>query len=153
MQPREPADYATAAAALSLAVGFILICGGALRFGFIADLLSVPVTTGFLIGIAGHILVSQAPSVLGVEPSHGPLVQQALSLIARAQAANPGHWSLGLGVLAIMLAGEGLSPRFPGALIGLCLAELATVALGLEARGVATLGSHRRRQRLVCRCR
>ena len=52
-----PADYATAAAALSLLVGFILICGGALRFGFIADLLSVPVTTGFLIGIAGHILV------------------------------------------------------------------------------------------------
>ena len=32
------------------------------------------------------------------------------------------------------------SPRFPGALIGLCLAGLATVALGLEARGVATLG-------------
>ena len=39
-----------------------------------------------------------------------------------------------------MLAGHALSPRFPGALIGLCLAGLATVALGLEARGVATLG-------------
>ena len=116
--------YATVAAALSLAVGFILICGGALRFGFIADLLSVPVTTGFLIGIAGHILVSQAPSVLGVEPSDGPLVQQALSLIARAQAANLWTLVLGLGVLAIMLAGERLSPRFPGALIGLCLAEI-----------------------------
>jgi SulP family sulfate permease len=39
-----------------------------------------------------------------------------------------------------MLAGHAVSPRFPGALIGLCLAGLATVALGLEGRGVATLG-------------
>jgi sulfate permease, SulP family len=136
-----PAHYATAAAALSILVGLILVCGGALRFGFIADLLSIPVMTGFLIGIAGHILISQAPSVLGVDPSSGPFAQQALSLIERAGAANPWTLVLGLGVLAIMLAGERLSPRFPGALIGLCLAELATVGLGLEARGVETLGS------------
>ena len=136
-----PAHYATAAAALGLLVGFILICGGALKFGFIADLLSIPVMTGFLLGIAGHILVSQAPSALGLEPSSGPFGQQALSIIERAHAANPWTLAIGLGVLAIMLAGERLSPRFPGALIGLCLAELATVALGLEGRGVATLGS------------
>jgi sulfate permease, SulP family len=136
-----PAQYATAAAALGLLVGFILICGGALKFGFIADLLSIPVMTGFLLGIVGHILVSQAPSVLDLEPSQGPFAQQAPSLIERAQAANPWTLVLGLGVLAIMLAGERVSPRFPGALIGLCLAELATVTLGLEARGVATLGS------------
>lgn len=136
-----PADYATAAAGLALIVGLILVCGGALKLGFIADLLSTPVTTGFLLGIAGHILVSQAPSVLGVEPAHGSLAQQALSLIERAGAANPWTLVLGLGVLAIMIVGERLSPRFPGALIGLCLAGLATTAFGLEARGVATLGS------------
>ncbi len=136
-----PEHYAAAAAMLSLAVGLILICAGAFKFGFVADLLSIPVTTGFLIGIAGHILILQAPAVLGVEPGHGSLAQEALSLIARAPAANPWTLTIGLGVLAIMLAGEALSPRFPGALIGLCLAGLATVALGLEARGVATLGS------------
>ena len=135
-----PDHYAAAAAALSLAVGLILVCAGAFKFGFVADLLSIPVTTGFLIGIAGHILILQAPAVLGVEPGHGSLAQDALSLIARAPAANPWTLTIGLGVLAIMLAGEALSPRFPGALVGLCLAGLATVALGLEARGVATLG-------------
>jgi sulfate permease, SulP family len=135
-----PAHYAASAAALSLMVGFILVCGGALKLGFIADLLSIPVTTGFFIGIAGHILVSQAPSVLGVDPGRGSLVQQALSLVAQALMANPWTLVMGLGVLAVMLAGERMSPRFPGALIGLCLAELATVSLGLETRGVATLG-------------
>jgi SulP family sulfate permease len=135
-----PEHYAAAAATLSLAVGLILICAGAFKFGFVADLLSIPVTTGFLIGIAGHILILQAPAVLGVEPGHGSLAQEALSLIVRAPAANPWTLTIGLGVLAIMLAGHALSPRFPGALIGLCLAGLATVALDLEARGVATLG-------------
>ena len=136
-----PEHYPAAAAALSIAVGLILICAGVFRFGFVADLLSIPVTTGFLLGIAGHILILQAPAVLGVEPNHGPLVQQALSLIARAPAANPWTLAIGLGVLAIMLVGESVSPRFPGALIGLCLAGLATITLGLEAKGVATLGS------------
>lgn len=133
-----PEHYAAAAAALSLAVGLILICAGAFKFGFVADLLSIPVTTGFLIGIAGHILILQAPAVLGVGPGPGP--QHALSLM-RASAANPWTLTIGLGVLAIMLAGERISPRFPGALIGICLAGLATVTLGLEAKGVATLGS------------
>jgi MFS superfamily sulfate permease-like transporter len=136
-----PAHYAAAAAALALLVGLILICGGALKLGFIADLLSIPVMTGFLIGIAGHIVVSQAPSVLGVEAGPGPFAQQALALIERAHAANPWTLVLGLGVLAIMLAGERVSPRFPGALIGLGLAGLATLGLDLEAKGVATLGS------------
>jgi SulP family sulfate permease len=136
-----PAHYASAATALSIGVGVILICAGVLRFGFVADLLSIPVTTGFLIGIAGHILILQAPAVFGVEGIDGPLLQQTLSLVAGAGSANPWTLSIGLGVLAIMLLGESWSPRFPGALIGLCLALLATITLGLEARGVATLGS------------
>ena len=141
-----PAHYAAAAAALSVAVGLILICAGALKLGFVADLLSIPVTTGFLVGIAGHILISQAPSVLGVEPGQGSLAEQALSLVARAQAANPWTLAIGLGVLAIMLAGEGVSPRFPGALIGLCLAGLATVTLGLEAQRGGDARIDRRRR-------
>ena len=136
-----PEHYPMAAAALSLAVGLILICAGAFRFGFIADLLSIPVTTGFLVGIAGHILILQAPAVLGVAGSRGSLADQAQSLIAHAQNVNPWTLAIGLGVLAVMLAGERLSPRFPGALIGLSFAALATAALGLEGRGVTTLGS------------
>jgi SulP family sulfate permease len=137
----QPAHYPTVVAALALLVGVILMVGGALKLGFIADLLSIPVTTGFFLGIAGHIFVSQAPSLLGIEPGEGHLAQQVLSLVARAGAANPWTLVIGLGVLAITLAGERLSPRFPGALIGLGLAELATVTLGLEAKGVATLGA------------
>ena len=100
-------------AALGLLVGVILVCGGALKLGFIADLLSIPVTTGFFIGVAGHILVSQAPSVLGVEPAGRSSCQQVLSLAARAADANPWTLAIGLGVLAIMLAGDRSVRAFP----------------------------------------
>ncbi|HYA71901.1 MAG TPA: SulP family inorganic anion transporter [Roseiarcus sp.] len=133
--------YAADAALLALGVGLILAFGGAFRLGFVADLLSIPVTTGFLAGIAGHILVSQAPSLLGLEAPHGSLVVQIAALAARLGATNFTSLGLGLGVFATMLASERINPRFPGALIGLGLATGLVVALGLESRGVSTLGA------------
>src|SRR5579863_6439045 len=50
-------DYATLAAALALMVGLMLAASGFFKLGGIANLLSVPVTVGFLAGISVHILV------------------------------------------------------------------------------------------------
>src|ERR1700730_4617323 len=50
-------DYQALAAALALMVGVIMVLGGLFRLGWIADLLSTPVTVGFLAGISLHILV------------------------------------------------------------------------------------------------
>ena len=63
------ADYAVLAAALALMVGVVLVAGGIFRLGWIADLLSIPVTIGFLAGISAHILISQLPGVLGLPSS------------------------------------------------------------------------------------
>ena len=60
-----------AAALLALLVGVALVAAGIFRLGFIADLLSIPVTTGFLAGVAVHILVSQAPVLMGVALAAG----------------------------------------------------------------------------------
>ena len=133
--------YAADAAALALGVGLALALGGALGLGFVADLLSIPVTTGFLAGIAGHIVVSQAPALLGVAPPSGPLVAQVVALAAAIGQISLPTLGLGLFVLALTLVGERLSPRFPGALIGLAVAAAAVVVFGLEGRGVATLGT------------
>ena len=133
--------YAADAAALALGVGLALALGGALGLGFVADLLSIPVTTGFLAGIAGHIVVSQAPALLGVAPPSGPLVAQVVALAGALGQTSLPTLGLGLFVLALMLVGERLSPRFPGALIGLALAAIVVVVFGLEGRGVATLGT------------
>ena len=91
-------------------------------------------------GIAGHILVSQAPATLGLEDTQGVLIWRAYSLISRIGSANGWTLAIGLGVLALMIVSERISPRFPAALIGLAIAALAVITLGLEARGVETLG-------------
>ena len=45
-------QYLLLAASLALMVGFLLFFAGIFRLGWIADLLSIPVTTGFLAGIS-----------------------------------------------------------------------------------------------------
>ena len=51
-------DYATLAAALALMTGLMLTASGIFRLGWIADLLSIPVTTGFPTGGAAAELGS-----------------------------------------------------------------------------------------------
>jgi MFS superfamily sulfate permease-like transporter len=134
-------EYAGLAAALALMVGAILIVGGLLRLGWIADLLSVPVTTGFLAGIAGHIVLSQAPALIGVAGAEGSSIDKIVALTDALGSANWLTLAIGFSVLAIMLIGERLSPRLPGALIGLGGATALTAVFGLEQRGVAALGA------------
>ena len=134
-------EYAGLAAILALMVGAILIVGGLFRLGWVADLLSIPVTTGFLAGIAGHIILSQAPALLGVASPEGSSIDKIVVLAGALGAANVLTLAIGLGVLAIMLVGERISPRVPGALIGLGGATALVAAFGLENRGVAALGA------------
>lgn len=134
------ADYAMLAAALALMVGVLLVAGGLFHLGWIANLLSVPVTTGFLAGIAVHILVSQLPSLLGLPHQPASMIQSAIFLAGHFRAANPFTLPIGLGVLAAIILSERLNARIPGALIGLGLATFMVMALHLETRGVAVIG-------------
>ncbi len=133
-------EFAAAAAVLGLLVGLILVGGGIFRLGWIADLLSVPVTTGFLAGIAVHIIVSQLPGLLGIPPVAGSLLHQIGGIAAELDRTNVMTAGLGLTVLLLTLLSSKISARIPGALIGLAIATGAVLAFDLEDRGVAVLG-------------
>jgi SulP family sulfate permease len=133
-------DYAGLAGALALMVGAILIAGGIIRLGWIADLLSRPVITGFLAGISIHIVLSQAPTVLGVPNVGGTVYERMAALATHLHETNPLALVLGLGVLAVTFACERWNPRVPGALIGLVAATAAVTAFGLEKYGISVLG-------------
>jgi sulfate permease, SulP family len=135
------AQYGEYAAILALMVGVIVAVSGVLKLGWIADLLSAPVITGFLAGIALHIALSQAPAVLGLPDGSGDVYRRAAQIWAEAGAINPVSAAIGLGVLAMTLVAEKLSPRIPGALIALAGASLATAQFGLQRHGVAVLGA------------
>jgi MFS superfamily sulfate permease-like transporter len=134
-------QYLVLAASLALMVGLLLLFAGIFRLGWIADLLSIPVTTGFLAGISVHILMSQLPGILGLEAPGGAMLQRMASLATHLNETNPFTLLIGIGVLAIIALSERINARIPGALIGLALASAAVVLFGLESRGVSVLGA------------
>jgi sulfate permease, SulP family len=134
-------DYVALAGVLALLVGLVLVVGGIFRLGWIADLLSIPVTVGFLAGISVHILISQLPGILGLPTPAGPMLQRLATLAGQLSQTNPFTLCIGLGVLALVTISERIDVRIPGALIGLIGAAAAVVLMGLESRGAAVLGN------------
>ncbi|MEW6435580.1 MAG: SulP family inorganic anion transporter [Pseudomonadota bacterium] len=134
-------DYQMLAAALALTVGVLLIAGGLFRLGWIADLLSIPVTTGFLAGIAFHILASQLPGLFGIRVPALPMLQGLAFLFQHIATINYLSLSIGMGVLLLIAVCERLNARIPGALIGISLATAAVIVFHLEKHGIATIGS------------
>ncbi|TPJ39963.1 SulP family inorganic anion transporter [Mesorhizobium sp. B2-7-1] len=133
--------YLALAAMLALMVGLLVALSGIFRLGWIADLLSVPVTTGFLAGISVHIIVSQLPSLLGLPPESGETVRRVGEIAANLHLTNPWSLAIGLGVFVLVFASEYISARIPAALIGMALATLGVVAFDLKNRGVEVLGA------------
>ena len=125
----------------ALLIGATLGVAGLLRVGWIADLLSIPVTTGFLAGIGVHIVVGQLPAVLGIAPPRGSLLREFAYLVLALPHANPFACAVGGGVLLVTVIGERISPRIPGALIGLVAAGAVAALFDLHARGLALLGA------------
>ena len=65
---------ATAAAALAIGVGPVCVIGWLARLGYVSDLLSKPVLTGYMAGIAVLMIVSQLGKITGLSvPSDSTL--------------------------------------------------------------------------------
>src|SRR5205085_11979835 len=111
--------YFGLAVVLALMVGTILIAAGLLRAGWIADLLSIPVTVGFLAGISVHIIAGQLPALLGLATPPGGLGPRLVAIVHDIPHAHATTTLIGLAVFIVVFGAEKLSPRIPGALIGL----------------------------------
>ncbi|MGJ4967813.1 MULTISPECIES: SulP family inorganic anion transporter [unclassified Bradyrhizobium] len=133
-------EYGSLAAALALLVGVMLVLAGGFRLGGIANLLSVPVTVGFLAGIAVHIIVSQLPGVLGLPSPNGPTLARIATLAGELGKANGYTMLIGFGALATITVCERISARIPGALIALTASTLFVLSAGLRGRGVPVIG-------------
>lgn len=155
--PHSP-QYIVLAAALALLSGLMLLAGGLLRLGFLSQLLSRPVISGFISGSAVLIVVSQLKYLFGLaltgdhssaivvdllshlDRVHGPTL--AVSLTALALLVVFRRWLAGWLRRAGLGAG---AAAFVGRLMPLLivlLATLLTVELDLDVRhGVAVVGT------------
>jgi sulfate permease, SulP family len=133
--------YAALASLLALLVGAGLMLAGLLRAGWIADLLSIPVLTGFLAGVSIHIALSQAPAFFGLPPAHGDALERIEALLRNIDGANGPTMLVGVLCLAAIVIAEEISPRIPGALVALAGSTWAASHFELSRRGVALLGN------------
>jgi SulP family sulfate permease len=150
------AEFIAATLVLALLSGLILIVMGVLRLGFLANLLSHPVVSGFITASGIIIAASQLKSLLGIKASGEALPELVTTLIENAKDTNP--YTLAIGVIATgflfwvrkglkpMLVGFGLAARpadlvaKAGPIVAVALSILAVIAFDLEAKGVKVVG-------------
>jgi high affinity sulfate transporter 1 len=125
---------------LGLLVGLITVGAGAARLGFVADLLSNPVRTGYLAGLAIVIFVGQLPKLFGYSTDASGLVAEAAAFVQGLDQTNA--WALGIGLLSlvIILGLMRVSPRTPGILVAVVVAIALSISLDLAAHGVSVIG-------------
>ena len=133
--------YFALASLLSLLVGATLVSAWMLRAGWISDLLSIPVLTGFLAGVSIHIALSQAPALFGLPSGQGEPITRILAIAHGLLSPNWTTTLIGVACLALIIVAESLSPRIPGALIALVGATWVVDHFDLGAKDVAVLGN------------
>ena len=124
----------------TLLAGLMLIAAGVLRVGTLMKYMPQPVITGFTAGIAVSIFLSQIKDLLGLHMGSVP-AQFFERLAAYAQHVNTFNAptvALALGSLALIVVLRRWRPTWPGFLIALSVATLASAMLGLSAE---TIGS------------
>ena len=102
------AEYNTIAIILAIMSGVILMLLGCLKLGFLANLLSHPVISGFVTGSAIIIAASQVKHFLGISVSGASLFEIVEGTINQLEFVNPVSLCIGLSSLAILF----LSKRY-----------------------------------------
>lgn len=132
--------YSGAVAVLSVMTGALLVLMAVLRLGFLADLISAPVLSGFLSGVGVSLVIGKLPGMLGIDAT-GSTWDKLVAPWRNIDAISWTSAALSAGVVAIMLIGERVHWRLPAALAG--LVTMSVVAAGIDAadRGVAMVGA------------
>jgi high affinity sulfate transporter 1 len=123
------------AGVLALLVGAILVAAGALRLGFVSELLSKPIRLGYLSGVALVVVVGQIPALLGFSVDAEGLLPRAAAAARgiRDGEVVPAAAAIGVGSLALVVLLRRVAPRAPGLLIAVAAATGLVWALGLDS--------------------
>lgn len=136
----DPAKYAAMAGMCALVVGALALLAGFLRVGFVAQLLSRPVLSGYLAGVAVIMITGQLGRVLGVTvEGHNPMAQIVFAVRA-ADDLNLATVAISLTVVVTLLVGTRVAPKLPWPLLAVLGATGLTLVLGLQELGVKVVG-------------
>lgn len=133
-------EFITLSIALAFVVGLMLIIGGLLRFGVLADFLSRPVLDGFVVGVAISIAVGQLDKMLGFVPEGYDFVPDGLKFISHIGQTDIPTLVVGAASLALLFALHKYTPKLPGALIVLFLFIALSSIFNFAGVGIHIVG-------------
>lgn len=136
-----PQAYANAAALLAIAVGVVCVVGYLARLGFLASLLSRPVLSGYMAGIAVLMIVSQLGKVTGIKVAGDSLFDRLRSLADQLEHFRWPTAAMALTILVFLLVTRAVWPKLPGPLIAMLAAAGATALFGWKSIGIDTIGA------------
>src|SRR5262245_13561630 len=125
----------------TMMAGVMLAAIGFLKLGTYIKFIPSPVTVGFTAGIAVIILASQLKDLLGLrldgkEP--GAFVAKIEMLARSLDTISPAALALSLLTIALIVGLRKLRPHWPGMLIAVAIAAVATFALTLPVETIGT---------------
>jgi SulP family sulfate permease len=150
-------DYATAAIALALLSGLVLLLLGLLRFGFVTNFLSHPVVSGFITASGIIIALSQLSHIFGIDAPGETLPELLHGLAIKLYITNLPTLAIGVfcllflylsrQYLAALLTQLGLSQLLSETLAktapvaAIIMSILIAYAADLDSKGVALVGA------------
>ncbi len=107
---------------LAIITGTILVVGGLLRLGVLADFLSKPVLDGFIVGLAITIAIGQLDKIVGYSVEPADFMPDLVVLLANLDQLSWPTLIVGLLSLTMLFAMERYTPKIPAAITVVALA-------------------------------
>jgi SulP family sulfate permease len=125
---------------LALLVGACFLVARVVRLGWVADYFSRAVLIGYLHGVAVVLIIGQLAKLLGLDVDAQDPLGKLAEVAGKISGLHGGTVAVGGLCLASLLLLRWRTPKLPGALLVVVAAITASAALGLAAKGVATVG-------------
>ncbi|BCL38080.1 solute carrier family 26 protein [Nostoc sp. MS1] len=133
-------NYAAMASMLALTVGIICIIGYIARLGFLADLLSKPILTGYMAGVAVIMITGQLGKIGGIKIEANTVFGEVAEFFSKLNQIHQPTLILGAIVLAFLFIVQRRFPTAPGPLLAVLLATASVGLFALDRQGVAVVG-------------
>ncbi len=140
MAPIASPKYMALVGMLTLLTAGLLLLARIFKLGFLADFLARTALVGFLTGVGVQVGVAMLGGMLGIDVQSHRTLGQLWEVGEGLPTLSPLTLGLSVFVVAAILIGKWLAPRFPVPLVVVVGMIVASAWFDLARRGVAVIG-------------
>jgi high affinity sulfate transporter 1 len=137
----DPKRAAVLAAGATLVAGVAAIVAWICRLGFLANLVSKSVLTGFSFGAGLTIASTQLAKLCGIPGGHGDFLGRMAAFFRHVGSTHIPTLVLGATAFVVLLLAKRFAPRLPSALLVVAAALVAAPLLDFRRHGIHVIGA------------